>query len=109
MMDGVPSKVTVLLVESVQSWVSVLFMDGVQSWVSVLFMDGVQSWVSVHFMDGVQSCVTGTKIARGEGGTKVISISLYQYLVSSLVPQEILVTAPKLQEDGSGTNTGNIY
>ena len=28
----------------------------------------------------------GTKIARGEGGTEVISISLCLYLVSSLVP-----------------------
>ena len=31
-------------------------------------------------------------------GTEVISMSLYLYLVSPLVPQEILVTAPELQE-----------
>ena len=47
--------------------------------------------------------VTAPKFARGEGGTKVISISLCLYLVSSLVLQEILVMTPKLQEDWLGT------
>ena len=48
----------------------------------------------------------GTQVyrsARGEGGTIIISISLY--LDSYLVPQDILVTAPELQEDWMGTIT----
>ena len=73
-------------------------------------MDGVQSWVSVLFHGWCPILCHGTKFARGEGGTKVISISLCLYLVSSLVPQElILVMAPKLQEDVLGTDTGNVY
>ena len=31
------------------------------------------------------------------------------WYIFNLVPQEILVTAPKLQEDWSGTITGNVY
>ena len=42
-------------------------------------------------------------------GTEVISMSLHLYLVSPLVPQDILVTAPELQEDWGGTITGNVY
>ena len=38
-----------------------------------------------------------------EEGISIISISLY--LDSSLVPQDILVTAPELQEDWGGTIT----
>ena len=59
MMDGVPSKVNVLLwkvsypelmfflwkvSKSCVDSLIVLFMDCVQSWVSVLFMESVQSW-----------------------------------------------------------------
>ena len=95
---------------------------------SFLFLDGVLSW-SWHQnckRDGYNyyqrefmsiSCLPtgaardpghGTRIARGMG-TIIISMSLCLYLVSPLVPQEILVMAPELQEDGDGTITGNVY
>ena len=42
-------------------------------------------------------------------GTKVISVSLHLYLVSPLVPQEILVTAPELQEEFLFSGNKTIY
>ena len=63
-------------------------------------MDDVLSYVSVLFMEGVQSCVTGTRIARGGG-------NFYMWCIFNLVPQNILVTAPELQEDWIGYTITN--
>ena len=51
--------------------------------------------------------VHGTRIARGLG-TIIIHVSLHLCLVSSLVPQEILVMAPELQEDLLGTKVKKV-
>ena len=71
MMDGVPSKVNVLLWIASYPWL--MFLEGVQSWVDflivlfyglcpilvnfliVLFMEGVQSFVKVLFAESVRS------------------------------------------------------
>ena len=58
MMDGVPSRVNVLFVDSVQSWS-----------VSLLFLEGVQSCVNVLFVDSVLSCVTAPELQEDWGGT----------------------------------------
>ena len=73
MMDGVPSKVNVLLRKV--SNPGLVFLEGVQSWVSVLFMEGVLSWVSVLFMEGVLSWSRHQKLQEDWMGTQVISIS----------------------------------
>ena len=65
MMDGVPSGVTVLLVESVQILSRILFMESVQSW------------------------FTGTKIARG-----LDWVHRYQLLFIGFTP-EFLSLVPK--------------
>ena len=104
MMDGVPSKVNVLFTDSVLSLVDVLFTDSVLSLVDVLFTDSVLSLVDVLFTDSVLSWVTAPKLQEDELGTKDEIGSSNIHLHSSnlhldLVPQEILVMAPKLQEE----------
>ena len=98
--------------------VNVLFMDGVQSWVNVLLMDGVLSW-SRHqkLQEDWISTLTGnvdiplpgaerinpghgTRIARGEGGTKMISISLCLLIWCR---KKSWSRHQKLQEDWFGT------
>ena len=69
-----------------------------QSWVYLLFVvDGVPSWSHFYCWWTMSHPAHGTRNARGGGGFIMFTL---QFPLSYLVPQEILVTAPEMQEDG---------
>ena len=74
MMDGVPSKVNVLLWMASYPWL--MFLEGVQSWVDFLI---------VLFMESVQILVTAPKLQEDGIGTQGISISFMSIKSMSLL------------------------